>query len=127
MITRETVIAHVKRVVGEGIEVKASAHGKDPTPVSPTTAPSYHLVNRTLRSLFPEVIVAPALYTAGSDASSFTALTDNIYRFTPVRVKAEDLPRLHGTSERIAIANLGELVRFYHQLIRNASQERPTP
>jgi carboxypeptidase PM20D1 len=125
--TRETVIAHVKGVVGPDIEVKPVAPGKDPTPVSPVGAPSYQLVNRTLRSLFPEVVVAPALYTAGSDASAFTGLTDNIYRFTPVRVTPQDLPRLHGTSERIAIANLGELVRFYHQLIRNASQERPSP
>jgi carboxypeptidase PM20D1 len=125
--TRETVIAHVKNVVGDGIDVKPVAEGKDPTPVSPTGAPSYQLLNRTLRSLFPEVVVAPALYTAGSDSHFFVPLTDNIYRFTPVRVKAEDLPRLHGTSERIATANLAELVRFYHQLIRNASQERPSP
>jgi carboxypeptidase PM20D1 len=38
-----------------------------------------------------------------------------------------DLPRLHGTNERIAVSNLAELVRFYHQLIRNASLERPSP
>jgi carboxypeptidase PM20D1 len=36
-----------------------------------------------------------------------------------VRAKGEDLQRLHGTNERIAIANLAELVRFYHQLLRN--------
>lgn len=125
--TRETVIAHVKRVVGEGIDVKPVAEGKDPTPVSPVGAPAYQMLNRTLRSLFPDVIVAPALYTAGSDSYHFAPLTDNIYRFSPVRVKAEDLPRLHGTNERISVANLGELVRFYHQLIRNASQERPSP
>ena len=126
--TRETVLAHVRSVVAdERIEVKPVSEGKDPTPVSPVAAPSYQLLNRTLRSLFPETLVAPALYTAGSDSAAFVGLTDNIYRFTPIRVKPADLARLHGTNERIATANLAELVRFYHQLIRNASQERPLP
>jgi carboxypeptidase PM20D1 len=125
--TRESVLAHVRSVVGERIEVKPLHQGKDPIPVSPTSAAPYQTLNRTLRSLYPDAIVAPALFTAGSDSAAFTGLTDNIYRFSPVRVRAEDLPRLHGTNERLATANLAELVRFYHQLIRNASLERPTP
>ena len=36
-----------------------------------------------------------------------------------------DLPRLHGTDERISVANLGELVRFYHQLLRNLNAPAP--
>jgi carboxypeptidase PM20D1 len=42
-----------------------------------------------------------------------------------VRVKPEDLSRLHGTNERISVANLGELVRFYHQLLRNLNAPAP--
>ena len=72
-----------------------------------------------MRSLFPDVVVTPALYVAGSDSHHFTGLTDNIYRFSPVRAKPEDLSRFHGTNERISTANLAELVRFYHQLLRN--------
>ena len=56
---------------------------------------------------------------AAADAHHYAALTDNIYRFSPVRVRPADLPRLHGTNERIAVANLAELVRFYHRLLRN--------
>jgi len=40
-------------------------------------------------------------------------------------VKPEDLRALHGTNERIAVANLGELVRFYHQLLRNLNAPAP--
>ena len=36
--------------------------------------------------------------------------------------KPEDLSRFHGTNERIGTANLAELVRFYHQLLSNASK-----
>jgi carboxypeptidase PM20D1 len=34
-----------------------------------------------------------------------------------VRAKPEDLPRFHGTNERITVTNLVELIRFYHRLL----------
>jgi carboxypeptidase PM20D1 len=123
--TRQSVLQHVREKVGPGIELRELPGAVDPTGVSPTTAPSYQVLNRTLRSLFPDVVVTPALYVAGSDSHHFTGLTDNIYRFSPVRVTPADLPRLHGTDERIAVANLGELVRFYHQLLRNLNAPAP--
>jgi carboxypeptidase PM20D1 len=123
--TRQSVLQHVRVKVGPGIELRELPGAVDPTGVSPTTAPSYQVLNRTLRSLFPDVVVTPALYVAGSDSHHFTGLTDNIYRFSPVRVTPADLPRLHGTDERIAVANLGELVRFYHQLLRNLNAPAP--
>jgi len=123
--TRATVLAHVREQLGPGFEVQELPGAKDPTGVSPTRAGSYQLLQRTMRSLHPDVVVTPALYVAGSDSHHFTGLTDNIYRFSPVRVKPEDLPRLHGTNERISVANLGELVRFYHQLLRNLNAPAP--
>ncbi|WBY01997.1 M20 family peptidase [Ramlibacter tataouinensis] len=123
--TRSSVLQHVREQVGDGFELSEIPGGADPTGISPTAAPSYQLLNRTLRSLHPDVLVTPALYVAGSDSRHFTGLTDNIYRFSPIRVKPEDLPRLHGTNERISVANLGELVRFYHQLLRNLNSPAP--
>jgi carboxypeptidase PM20D1 len=74
-----------------------------------------------MRQLFPDVLVAPGLMVAATDSRHFTALSDHIYRFSPVRAKTEDLSRFHGTNERIAITNLGEVVRFYHQLLLNTA------
>lgn len=62
---------------------------------------------------------------AGLNADQFRQLHDHIYRFSPVRAGPQDLPRLHGSNERIAVANLGELVRFYHQLLRNLNAPAP--
>jgi carboxypeptidase PM20D1 len=42
-----------------------------------------------------------------------------------VGARPEDLARFHGTNERIAESNLGELVRFYHQLLRNLNAPAP--
>jgi carboxypeptidase PM20D1 len=65
------------------------------------------------------MVVAPGLVIAGTDSRHYTPLTDNIYRFSPMRFKSEDLARLHGTNERIAISNYVEVIQFYHQLLRN--------
>ncbi len=48
-------------------------------------------------------------------------VADNIFRFSPVRARAEDLTRFHGTDERIAVANYADLIRFYTGLIRNGA------
>jgi carboxypeptidase PM20D1 len=123
--TRQTVMAHVRSKVGPDFELLELPGGVDPTPVTSTASNSYQVIARTLRSQFPGTVVAPALYIAASDSQHFVPIADNIYRFSPVRAKPEDLPRLHGTNERIAVANLGELVRFYHQLLRNLNAPAP--
>jgi carboxypeptidase PM20D1 len=117
--SRASVKQHVRATLGERFSLRELPGGCEPTPVTPTDSASYQQIQRTLRSLFPGVVVAPSLYVAGSDSRLFVAIADHIYRFSPVRARAEDLPRLHGTNERIAVANLAELVRFYHQLLRN--------
>jgi carboxypeptidase PM20D1 len=119
--TREAVLKHVRAKVGNGFEVKVVGGSTDPTPVASTQSASYQMLQRTLRSLFSDTLVAPALYIAGSDSQHFVPIADQIYRFSPMRARPQDRSRFHGTNERISIANLAELVRFYHQLIRNAA------
>ena len=53
--------------------------------------------------------------------SNFEAISDNVYRFSPVRALPEDLPRFHGTNERIAVKNYVELIAFYQRLLVNSA------
>jgi carboxypeptidase PM20D1 len=119
--SRASVMQHVKDQAGPRFELMALPFSSEPSPVSPTASSAYLLLNQTVRSLFPGVIVTPGLMIGATDSRHFTAISDHIYRFSPVRAKLQDLPRFHGTNERIATSNLGELVRFYHQLLRNAA------
>lgn len=123
--TRDMVMQHVKGKVGERFELMALPGSAEPSPVSPTQSSSYQLVQRTVRSLFPDTVVAPGLMIGGTDSRHFANVSNHIYRFSPVRAKPEDLSRFHGTNERIATANLAELVRFYHQLLRNLNAPAP--
>lgn len=116
--TRAGVMAHVRSAAPpERFELLALPGASEPSPVSPTDSASYQLINRTVRELFPGVIVAPGLMIGATDSRHFQNISDHIYRFSPVRAKPEDLPRFHGTNERIASANLAELIRFYQRLL----------
>jgi carboxypeptidase PM20D1 len=117
--TRTSVMDHVRARSGAGFELRVLPGDYDPTPVSSTASPSYRQVERTLRELHPDTLVTPGLYVAASDSRHFVGLADQIYRFLPVHATSRDLARLHGTNERISLADLAGLVRFYHQLLRN--------
>jgi carboxypeptidase PM20D1 len=123
--TTQSVMQHVRSKTGERFELMALPGAADPSPVSPTQSASYQALNRTVRSVFPGTLVAPGLMIAATDSRHFAAVSDHIYRFSPVRARPEDLARFHGTNERIAESNLGELVRFYHQLLRNLNAPAP--
>jgi carboxypeptidase PM20D1 len=41
-----------------------------------------------------------------------------VYRFAPYRLRPDDVSRLHGTNERIAIKDYAEMIRFYVTLLK---------
>lgn len=120
-----SVTQHVRSKVDGRFELIALPGAAEASPITPTQSASYQAINRTVRSLFPEVAVAPGLMVAATDSRHFAAISDHVYRFSPVRARPEDLSRFHGTNERISVGNLGELVRFYHQLLRNLNAPAP--
>jgi carboxypeptidase PM20D1 len=121
----ERVRAQVRQTLGsDGFELYALPGGNEASGVSSTASAAYRLVNQTAREVFPDTLVIPGLYLAGSDSIHFLGLSDNVFRFSPVRAKPEDLPRLHGTNERLAVDNLAELIRFYHRLLSVGAQAR---
>ena len=69
----------------------------------------------------PNAIVVPYLVLGGTDARHYARLSDNVYRFSPYRMGTEALELAHGTNERIGVAEYGDLVRFFIQLIRNSA------
>lgn len=119
----DSVDTHIKKVVAnEAVKVQRPSDGSEPSAVSPTSAPGYQWINRTVREIFPTAVVAPGLMVAGTDSRHFGELSRNIYKFSPVRARPEDLPRFHGTNERISVANYVEAIQFYQQLLRNATK-----
>lgn len=120
--TIERVMTHARRTVHDDrIRIEIEPGSSEASGVAATGSASYQLISRTIRELFPGVLVAPGLMIGGSDSRHMAGIADNVYKFSPVRARSEDLPRFHGTDERISIANYAELIRFYHRLISRAA------
>ena len=118
-----SVEAHLRKTIdNDAIAIKAYPGNSEPSPVSPTDSLGYRTIAQSVRQVFPDAIVAPGLMIAATDSRHFSILSDAVYRFSPVRARPEDLSRFHGTNERISIANYVEMIRFYHQLLRNTAQ-----
>jgi carboxypeptidase PM20D1 len=117
------VIAHVKRTIDDdrvdvrpkGIEVEAS-------PVSPVDGPAWAIVERSIRQIYTDAIIAPYLVIAATDSRYYRDLTPNVYRFAALRAHASDAGRAHGTNERVSVQAYLEGIHFIAQLLRNSSQ-----
>ena len=114
---------HVRQAIAdERIEIKLLNAPSEASRISSPSAPAFRVVERTVREVFPDAMVAPGLVLAGTDARHFEGIADQVYRFMPIRFTSPDLARVHGTDERIAITQLADMVRFYHRLISQAAR-----
>jgi carboxypeptidase PM20D1 len=120
--TIDTVQAFVRQTIAdERIEVKPVGAGFNPSRLSSSQTQAFKLVERTVREVFPDSIVAPGLMLAASDARRFDGISEASFRFMPIRFNNDDLKRPHGTDERIGTKQLADMVRFYHRLLQQAA------
>lgn len=79
---------------------------------------AYQAVEALLHENFPDVVVAPFLLTAGTDARRFTGIADSILRFAPIDLSKKQFATIHSADEHIGIENIGQCVAFYKDLIQ---------
>lgn len=117
------VEAHVREVVADdAITVGCLGRCWDPSPTSPAQGPGWDDVAGAVAWLWPEAIVSPSLVIAATDARHYAGLTDRVYRFAPMHVSDVDRKRLHGTDERVPVADVARAVRFYQAVLRTATR-----
>jgi carboxypeptidase PM20D1 len=118
------VLDYVKRTVNDPrIQVKAVGPGSEPSMISSTTSPEFRVLERTIHEVAANVLVTPYLVMGGTDSRHYSGVTQNVFRFSAMRIKAGDMERAHGTNERLGVASFAEAVRFYVRLIQNAAVE----
>ncbi len=119
--TMESVMKRAEKVIGDRrVKIRALEGGSDPSPVSDTESASFSTLQKTIHQSFPGAIVSPYLVLGATDSRYYTGVSANVYRFTPLTLKNEDLKRMHGTNERISVTNYEQVVKFFIQLIRNS-------
>ena len=119
--TIETVEEHIKNTVSDKIKVERSGFLTNPSPVSSIESEGYKALQQTIRNVFPSSIVIPGLVGGGTDARYFYDISDDVYRFYPIRLGPESMTRFHGIDEKISKDNYKEIVLFSYHLIKKFS------
>jgi carboxypeptidase PM20D1 len=116
----QEVLEFVEKTLNDHrIKLNIMGNISEPSPFASTQSAAFMTLQRTISQLFPEVIISPYLVVGGTDTKHYVDLAKDIYRFLPLRTESEDLRRIHGIDEKIAVENFRETIQFYHQLIKN--------
>jgi carboxypeptidase PM20D1 len=123
----EKVVEHVRDVVDDDrVQIRIGGRfSAEPSNVSSTGSGTFRMLERTIRSVAPDVIVAPYLVVVVTDARYYTGVSENVFRFLPLRLTSRDLDRMHGVDERISVRAYEDAIRTYRRLIIDAAGEPP--
>ena len=120
--TIESVKQHIENTISDKVKVEPVGFLTNPSPVSSIDSESFKILEKTIRDMFPNSIVVPGLVGGGTDARYFYEISDDVYRFYPVRLGPESLTRFHGIDEKISKDNYIQIVEFAYHLIKKFNE-----
>ncbi|MGJ7912548.1 M20 family peptidase [Neobacillus sp. LXY-1] len=115
----------VKKFIVDAIDdddIKVTVTGSEASKVSSIDGWPFKSIQQAARNIYTNAVVAPYLMFAGSDAKHYDQIAKNTYRFLPVQITSEDLNRMHGTNEHISIENYLNAIKFYVEILKEASR-----
>ncbi|MEO1039913.1 MAG: M20/M25/M40 family metallo-hydrolase [Pseudomonadota bacterium] len=116
-------LAHLRRAVDglEGVTIEPYSSWSDAPPVAATSGPAWNIIAGAAASHAPEgALVTPGLLVATTDIRAFADAADNLYRYSPAEITLDDLARIHGDDERMAVTNLPVMVSYFRTVIYEA-------
>lgn len=114
----ESVKQHIESTISDKIKVEPVGFLTNPSPVSSIDSEAYKTLEKTIRDMFPNSIVVPGLVGGGTDARYFYDISDDVYRFYPIRIGPGSMTRFHGIDEKISKENYKEIIEFSYHLIK---------
>lgn len=119
--TIESVIAHVRKAIDDPkVSVTALPETQtEASKVADLNSPDGRFLVRQIQDSFGNIAVAPDTTTGATDSRHYLPIADQVFRLDPFHFGVDDLGRVHGTNERLAIGDLGPAVAFYMRLMEN--------
>ncbi len=114
------VINKVKSLINDNrVEITVVGKPEEASEISSVNAFGFDLLSMVAGKIYPDAIVAPSLLIAQTDSRHFRKVTDNIYRFLPIRMDDKILDSMHGTDEKIGVGEFMECIAFYSLMIES--------
>jgi acetylornithine deacetylase/succinyl-diaminopimelate desuccinylase-like protein len=113
------VIADLQRVVGDPkveITLSATTANTGIPPSSQDTELFRALVKHATRQ-FPGAEITPYLFQAGTDAGAWRSRGVPVYGIYPYPITADELTRMHGNDEQVAIESLEQGTEFIYRTL----------
>ncbi|WP_439135479.1 M20/M25/M40 family metallo-hydrolase [Pseudomaricurvus sp.] len=120
-VSPEALIEDVKDIIDDPAITVTSGHWIPGPPVSDADGVGFQRVASAIQKVLPSAVVTPSMLTATTDTAHYVGLTKNIYRFHPYTLPMEDVGKVHGTDERIAIDSVETAVDLSVELIKQAA------
>jgi carboxypeptidase PM20D1 len=115
--TPADVESHLRRVIGDArVQITLPASRPVPGSTSAIDTPEFTALARAIRSVYPEVFVAPYLTIAATDSREYAAVAANLYRFLPIQQDGA-LEMIHGRDEHVRVDAYANAIRIYATLI----------
>lgn len=116
--TLADVERHVRRAINDpAVRIEVLPGATAASPVSAMSGPAWDRVASAVTASYPDAVVVPYVMLGASDGRHFTAISANVYRFTPFRMNAEIRGTLHAIDERIPLASWYRGIGFYRRVI----------
>jgi carboxypeptidase PM20D1 len=117
----QSVIEHVRKAINDPrVDVRALTETQDEaSKVSDLHDENGKFVVAAIRDSFNGIPVAPLVTTGATDSRHYLPIADDVYRLDPFHMGPDDMSRVHGTNERLAIGDIGPAVAFYMRLMQN--------
>lgn len=96
--------------------------GSNPSSVASLEGAGFEVLSDIVTRLRPDVLVAPRLVVAATDARHFEAVSDNSYRFVGVELGPQEIAGIHGTNERVSIESYTNAVAVYYHLLKRSKE-----
>ncbi len=116
--TVESARAYVEKAVNDSRVSVTILNGTNPSPCSPAEGEAWDRLITAIGQTWPQAAVSPYLMVAATDSRHYAAISKHVYRFSPLRMTAEERRTIHANNERIELNKLYDLVRFYVRLVK---------
>ena len=116
--TMESTIARLKTLVADEGITTSIIHGTDPCSISRTEGYGWEKLTHAIAETWPNAEVSPYLMFAASDSRHYSAISENVYRFSTMELTKEERAGIHGHDEHIPLEKIIKTVQFYVRLMR---------
>ena len=116
--TIESTLSRLKTLVADDGITTSLMHGTDPCRISRTEGYGWEKLTTAIAQTWPEAEVSPYLMFAASDSRHYSAISENVYRFSTMELTKEERAGIHGHDEHIPLEKIVKTVQFYVRLMQ---------